>query len=350
MISDQLPSIVPIEDFWSRQANTQQWSFDFAPFGIPAKITANEPEVLAAARLASGRYSQAPEPNGQAMLIQLVVGRGSGGHLPHPPNARKGLDDVLERLAHAGVGEWLTVSAGEWGHGFANLHTRTACIFLSPTLAGATRLISRHFIDHYVTNFIHTEWAMLHASAAADPTGQRLIIMLAPHNTGKSTTALRLVRAGYNFLADGEVMLRLDDRSQRLVVGGYPIGEVKLRDDVLRFFPEYSGEVVRVREQRKTVINLRTAHPGHVAEELLTPASIQLCCVERGHTARTQVTPLTVANTLPILAANTVYWNESARLEHNTAALHTLLRQASLFCLKIGTDTDDLVTTINKLG
>src|SRR6185295_10539969 len=71
MISNFLPPIVPAEDFWSRQANTQQWSFDFAPFGIPAKITANQPEVLAAARLASGRYSQSPEPNGQPILLQL---------------------------------------------------------------------------------------------------------------------------------------------------------------------------------------------------------------------------------------------------------------------------------------
>ena len=62
-----------MEDFWSRQANAQTESFEFAPFGISARITANQPEVLAAASLSAGRFSQATESNGQAMRIQLVV-------------------------------------------------------------------------------------------------------------------------------------------------------------------------------------------------------------------------------------------------------------------------------------
>lgn len=332
------PFIIPGEDFWSRQANAQTVSFDFAPFGIPAKITANRPEILAAAHLSAGRFSQATLSNSWPIQIQMVVGSDPGRPLP---------DDWPQRLVYSGVGEWITLSAGEWGHGFANLSTRTAVIFLAPALAAQTRLVSRYFIDHYLLNFILTEWAMLHASGVFDAERQRLIVMIAPHNVGKSTTALRLLRAGYSFLADGMVLLRHTPAGFSL--GGYPIGEVKLRDDVLALFPEYTGEPVRVRELHKTVVNLRLVHANQLIEQLVRPASIQLCFVERADVARSRASKLSPNEVLPRLAANSVYWDEASRLAHNSATLNALLRAASLHLLKLGTEPEEIVTAIDKL-
>jgi hypothetical protein len=343
--------LIPIEDFWSRQANSQTESFEFAPFGNPTRITANQPEVLSAAHLSSGRFSLFEEsrlksglllphkPRGRSIHIQLVAGKDDGPPVPA---------DLPERLTYAGVGEWITLSAGGWGHGFANLQTRQAVVFLSPALAAETRLVSRYFVDHYLLNFILTEWAMLHASCVLDPSRQRLILMVAPHNTGKSTTALHLLRAGYIFLADGMALLR--QQGQHFVVGGYPIGEVKLRDDVLSLFPNYSGEAVKMREQRKTVINLRAVHPHQLAETLFTPSVIQLCFVERGETWQTQVASLSPTEVLPVLVANTVFWDEAARLAHNTTTLNALLQTANLYRLKIGAEVGDIVGKIDKLG
>ena len=66
--------ITPEEDFWSRRANAQTEMFEFAPFGIPAKITANQPDVLAAAHLSSGRFSRgAAITAGQEISLQIVV-------------------------------------------------------------------------------------------------------------------------------------------------------------------------------------------------------------------------------------------------------------------------------------
>ena len=345
-----LPSLMPTEDFWARQASRQISSFDLRPFGIPARITANKPEVLAAARLSAGRFSscsasrgqsgpwQAAELAGQPIQMQVVVGQEAGGPAPA---------DLPEQLKYAGVGEWITLSAGAWGHGFANLATYTALIFLSSELAAETRLVSRYFIDHYLLNFILTEWAMLHASGVLDPQRQRLIMLVAPHNAGKSTTALHLLRAGYLFLADGMVLLR--PQGTGFLVGGYPIGEVKLRADVLTWFPEYEGEAVTVREQRKTVVNLRAAHPHQLAETLFSPSAIQICFIERDPTSLSQVTPLSPAEAGPILAANTVYWNEAPQLVHNTTTLHALLQSASLYRLKLGTDVAEMMATVAEL-
>ncbi len=326
-----------MDDFWSRQANAQKFSFDFAPFGAPCEITTNDPAVLVAAQLSAGRYSCAETHSASKTLrVSIVVG---GRDTPPVPA------DLPERLEYSGVGDWIAVSAGEWGHGFANLQSRAAFVFLSPALAAETRLVSRCFVDHYLLNLLLTEWAMLHASCVMDPSGESLIVMIAPHNTGKSTAALRLARAGYPFLADGMALLQMC--GDRLAVGGYPIGEVKLRDDVMASFPEYGGEAVKVREHTKTVVDLRAVSSIHLAESLVVPAAIHLCFVEQG--AETKLDSLSREAARSTLAANTVYWDTPERLAHNTAALDHLLNVADLRHLTIGSDPGKLVSVMETL-
>ncbi|HLF26103.1 MAG TPA: hypothetical protein VJG32_07195 [Anaerolineae bacterium] len=339
-MTDSLPLLLPTDDFWSRRANAQAHAFECAPYGIPTRMTANDPDVLRAAQSSARRYSTAAGEGSTSdpITIQIVVRQAADAPVP---------DDLPEQLVYSGVGEWITVAAGAWGHGFANLRTRSACIFLARALAEEVRLVSRYFIDHYVLNLALTEWAMLHASCVLDPGREHLILMVAAHNTGKSTTALHLLRAGYVFLSDGMALLRQD--TGRWIVGGYPIGEVKLRDDVLAWFPEYSGETTRVREQQKTIVDLRAAHPNRVAEALIAPAQIHLCFVERRDRSDTQLTPADRADAAQMLSANTVFWNESAQLEHNTATLHHLLQTASLHRLFLGADPDGISTALNQL-
>lgn len=329
-----------LEDFWSRQANAQTHTFEFAPFGMPVIITANRPEPLETAiRLSAERFSEAGRLEGQVIRLQLVVDDRTSGPAPY---------DLPDRLRYQGVGEWISLSAGEWGHGFANLAMGEAVIFLSPALAEKPRLVSRYFIDHYLLNFVLTRWAMLHASCVLDPHRKRLILMIAPHNTGKSTTALHLLRAGYHLLADGMALFRQEGPA--FVAGGYPIGEVKLRDDVLARFPEYGGFPVRVREHRKTVVCLRTTHPDRIIETVIVPSSVQLCFVERGKPAQTDVIPLSPDEAWTGIMANTVYWDEPARLAPHTGPLQALLRIARVYRLKIGSDPAGIIAAIGGLG
>lgn len=326
----------PSEDFWSRQTNAQTHRFVFEPLGVSAIITSNDENVLSAAQLSAGRFSCSSEPASSSVHIQIVVRAQPTAPLP---------DDLPERLVYSGVGEWITISAGEWGHGFANLAAHEAHIFLSPALAADVRLVSRYFIDHYILNFLLTEWAMLHASCVVK--AGRLLVMVAPHNVGKSTTALRLLRAGYTFLADGMVLMQSNQNNAR--VGGYPIGEVKLRDDVLTLFPEYTGEAVQVREHRKTVVNLRQTHAGRLAEAVFTPSTIHLCLVARAAGRASHLTPTTPAEAAPVLAANTVFWDAPQRLTHNAVILNQLMQTAHVYRLSIGTDTDQLMATLETL-
>ena len=338
-MSKPFPPIIPAEDFWSRQANVQARAFECAPYGIPTTITANQAEVLDAARLSAGRYSRSEVFEGKPMHIQVVVSREAGAPAP---------DDLPARLKYTGIGEWILLSAGEWGHSFGNLRTRTALIALSQTLATDARLVSRYFVDHYVLNFALTEWAMLHASCVLDASRRILIVMVATHDTGKSTTALRLVRTGFTFLADGMALLKV--KNGNVVVGGYPIGEIKLRDDALGWFPEYSGQAIQVREHQKTIVDLRSAHLDRIVESLLTPESIHLCFVERHDSPRTHVARIDVTEAAQIVSANTVYWHTSEYLAHNSATLQHVLRTASLHRLRIGGDPDGIVAAFNQLA
>jgi len=332
-------AIVPPEDFWGRESNAQKFSFEFAPFGVPVEITANDPVALTAAQLSARRYSRSDQPGGQAIRLQIIARQGNAA--PVPAN-------LPEQLTYAGVGEWITLSAGEWGQAFGNLQTREGLISLSPTLAAESRLVSRYFIDHYILNFLFNDWAMLHASCVLDSKSERLIVLVGHHNMGKSTTALRLTREGYSFLADGMALLKVSNN--RLVVGGYPIGEVKLRDDVLGMFPEYAGERVQVREHTKTVVDLRAVHPDRLAEALMTPSAIQLCFVERGPQTATHIRPIAVNEAFALVAPQTVFWNLPEALAHNTAVLNQLLHTASLYQLTIGSDVAQLVATLDTLS
>lgn len=337
-------AFTPTEDFWGRRAHAPRAHWRMPLFGQTAEISSNQPELLEAARLSALRFSQGPpEADGAAPLlrVQLVVRESANAVLP---------DDWPARLQYAGTGPWITVSAGEDGHGFGHLDTREAVVFLAPAVAAQTRLVSRYFIDHYLLNFLFAEWAMLHASAALHPNGRALVLMIGAHNAGKSTTALRLLRAGWSFLADGMALLRW--RAGGWQVGGYPIGQVKLRDEALAGFPELAaaGPAVRVREQNKTVVDLRATHPHGVAETVLTPASVHLGFVERTTAEATRLAPLSREAASALLAAHTVFWDTPARLAANDLTLAQLLASAHPHRLSLGSDPEQLIRTLETLG
>jgi hypothetical protein len=327
-----------LPDFWNRRANAQTEIFEFGPFGASAAITANQPALLTAARLSAGRFSRMDAPDGLPIRIKMVRQATPVDPLP---------GDLPARLSYTGAGGWITVSAGAWGHGFAHLHQREAVIVLSPELAADARLVSRYFVDHYLLNFLLTDWAMLHASCVLTPDQRQLIVMIAPHNTGKSTTALHLLQAGFTFLADGMALIR--PSAGGFAVGGYPIGEVKLRDDVLTQFPAYTGQPVTVREQRKTVVNLRAIHSDRLAENIIEPEIIHLCFVERGQSTRTELASLPAAAAWTRVTPNTVFWDEPARLTHNTDTLEHLLRVANIYRLMIGSDVPGIIAAVRRM-
>ena len=124
-------------------------------------------------------------------------------------------------------------------------------------------------------------------------------------------------------------------------VGGYPVGEVKLRDDVLEMFPAYQGRQVQVREHTKTVVDLRQIHSADLITNTIRPSEISLCFLSRKvkegkvRPAREVIFP---EEAQALLAGNSVYWDEPARLAHNQVILQALVERASLYRVWLGQD------------
>lgn len=333
-------SITPPQDFWSRQANAQTHALTFGAVGTPVTITANSPTILPAAQISAHRFSQHTASAAQAMHIRFI--ERANGEGPSPAN-------WPEQLQFAGTGDWLSLSLSEWAYGTGHRQTQEALVVLNAALSHEAMLISRYFIDHYILNFLFNDWAMLHASCVLDAARQKLIAFIGTHNIGKSTAALQLLRAGWHFLADGMLLVRPTASPTQFEIGGYPIGEVKLRDDVLALFPEYTGERVHVREQSKTVVNLRALHPERVVEETLVPHEIHLCFTERSANGQTSLTPITVEAARECAAQNTVFWDEAPNLKRNSETLHALLAAAHLHHLHLGTHIAELLMILESL-
>lgn len=329
----------PAHDFWSRRANAPSHHHHFTALGMPVEVAANDPDLALAARLSAGRFGQ---DEGRRVVpaarLTLIRRPGPAGA---PPAGWP------EKLSYAGLGDWITLSAGAWGFGVGRLDDWQALAVLAPALAAQTRLVSRYFVDHYILNFLFRDWAMLHASAVLDPAGQTLVALVGDHNAGKSTTALRLLRAGWRFLADG--MLLIQPRAGGLAISGYPLGEVKLRDDALASFADYAGEAVRVREQRKTVVDLRAAHAGHLVDTVVRPTSLHLCFIRRGAGPRTRLAPLALEAARQAVAGQTLYWDEPERLQGNARVLEQVVGAALAHTLTLGSDPAGVIAALEAL-
>lgn len=327
--------LVPPEDFWSRRANAPAWHARFLAWGMPVEVAANHPDLAAAARLSAQRFGQDDDRvEVPPARIQVIVPAEAGDQ----PAA-----DWPAALRYTGSGDWISLSAGAAGYGVGHLDTRQALVVLAPALAAQPHLVSRYFIDHYVLNFLFRDWGMLHASVVLDPAGETLVALFGEHNSGKSTSALRLLRAGWRFLADG--MLLIQPRAGEWAAAGYPVGEVKLRDDMLAAFPEYTGR----REQGKTVIDLRAAAPAGVVAATCRPRRLHLCWVERGRGPATRLAPLEPAAARAAVAAHTVYWDEAPRLLGNSRILNQLLGAAGCHRLTLGSELGGLLAALEAL-
>ena len=127
-------------------------------------------------------------------------------------------------------------------------------------------------------------------------------------------------------------------------------GVIVLLEVLIRLtVPEYSGPAVRVREHQKTVVNLRDPHPEQVATTLVSPKAIYLCFVKQAGSPQTHIAKLSANEVIPLLANNTVYWDESAQLINNSNTLNNLIRVANLYQLSIGSDVAGIIAAIDEL-
>ena len=260
-------------DFWRRLEAELVYETTIEAFGVPVQVVSNYEALLEGVSYSAQRYSQAnPPPEASPIRLTYVLDT----QLPEKPVPI----DWPARLNYFGIGSWLTINAAPWVHAYADLERFTGVALYSPSIAAKPYLYSRFIGDCFVLNMMmRTGWGQLHASCVVRD--QTAILLHAPHNHGKSTTAFRLALNGYRLLSDGMTYVRPGDRGVELL--GYPVGEVKLRLDVLESFPmiKDEGSWTVVREDAKMVVDLRKSLPDCVIEDAIRPGKVVVCLLER---------------------------------------------------------------------
>jgi hypothetical protein len=338
-----------IEDFWDRRANTPKYDRTIHVFGQPVTFYSNYETVLDCANIAERLYSIAA-PNGKpAWQIHLTVHDSgtstSSGQRPRPAPLPARLIDVID---YAGADDWLSIDLRGWGNCFVNMGRYEAHAVLSPALVMNPEQISQVLINTILTNLItHRGYSMLHASALVKDGD--ILLLQAPHGTGKSTTALRLILNGYKLLSDS--MVYIGEQDHDLWLGGFPVGRIKLRSDMLPLFPALAAQAEEeaIRNETKHRVDLKRISSEMTYNEMIRIRRVEFCLLQRWGKSESKIEPVTREEIWPEIMVNSLHYNTLEVWRENLRKIDRLLERANLHRLSIGTSENEILNSINRL-
>lgn len=336
-----------MEDFWSRRANAPKYERMIHVFGHPVLFDSNHARVLDSASLAEQMYSTSDIQDGPVWRVHLTV------HDSEPdPSTRSGRRPAPRRLIdlvhYTGAGDWLSIDLREWGNCFVDMQRGEAHALLSSSLAENPEQVCQLLLNTILNNFATRHgYSMLHASALVKD--EHILVLQAPHGTGKSTTALRLLLNGYQLLSDSQ--LYLGERGDELWMGGFPVGRIKLRTDMLPLFPALAAEAKEepVRNETKHRVDLMRVEPALTHREMIRIRRVEFCLLERWDKLESKIDPLSEDELWPEIMVNSLHYDTPALWNENLRRVDLMLRQAHLHRLQIGTSEDEIIRTVNQL-
>ena len=330
-----------LEDFWLRRDRQHDAVQTFRLCGLPLRVQANEPAVFDAVRRALSAFSAAPAIDAPAFSLQIIVRAASWQ--PGPPQR-----DLYPTNLFAGDGEWLMIQMGAWGHAHVDLGQRRATVVLTPELAGEPDIVARGVLHTIFTNLlIGSGFAMLHCTGLRH--GDHVVLLMAPHNSGKSTTALRLTLNGFQLLSDSQIYVSPFHKD--VTIMGFPVGRARLRRDMLPHFPQLHDflQPEAVRGETKFSFDLREFDRALVHETAMKVQTVDLCLLTRGNSAETTLNPATTGQVWDTVIQNSIFYDSKAAWQRNLAAAAPLIDRARPFNLQIGHDAEALVRCVKTL-
>ncbi len=329
------------EDFWGRRSSAARHQIEFTIFGRRVLMSANSTQPLAAVAYSTPLYSRAPATAHDPFEVQVVVAPARVN--PGPPPA-----DLPGRIWYSGDAQWLMLHAAGWGQAFVDLGRGSARVVMAPELAAQPALFSRALLNTILLNFcLGSGFGMLHASCLERD--GRVLMLMAAHNTGKSTTALRLLEAGFRLITDSMIHV-VPGMGPPLLVA-FPVGLGKLRADMADQFP-HLRPLLRpeaVRDELKYVLDLRELDPQLVISDAITPAAIELCLLARGNRPDTIVEPAEPAEVWRAIMANSIFYDTPEVWRRNLTQVERVVSRAQCHHLQIGEEPAGILAAIEKL-
>lgn len=330
-----------LEDFWGRRKNQPVYSRAFTIFGRPVRLVSNSQDVLVSADFARPLYSAAPKIDVPPFTIQLIVRAMPDSLGPLPEN-------LANQIQYTGYADWLTMHLGPWGHCQVDLAGKQALAVLAPELADKPALVSRYLLNTILTNFlIASGYGFLHTTGLLKD--QRVLLLLATHNSGKSTVALRLALAGYQLLSDS--MIFISHQGPTFQLYGFPVGRIKLRPDMVADFPQLKPllEKEPVRGEIKYAADLRQLDPTLVHETVIEPSEVYFCLLTRVNEPTTRLRPATRSEVVETVMSNSLFYDKAEVWKQNLTNIRPVIEQARCYHLQAGSDSTSLVATIDDL-
>jgi hypothetical protein len=333
-----------LEDFWGRRDNAPSFQKQVTLFGHQLTVVSNHQTALTAVDCSLPLFSDAPSHPHRPFHIQIVVRAGVTNPGMPPP-------DLFPIIQYTGDQQWLMLHVGAWGQAFVDTEQSKAVIAITPELAAQPQTLSQGLLNTVILNLvIGSGHGMLHASGLMR--GDRLLLLVAPHNTGKSTTAFRLALAGYQFVSDSH--LYISPYHDTLHLCGFPVGRVKLRGDMVPAFPQFqqylTSEKVQVRDETKYVVNLREVAPEMMVSAAITPQTLDLCLLSRGNGEKeSRIMPASFSELRDALMQNSLFYDTKQAWQANWQQIERVIDHATPNHLVIGTDADHIVQTVNEL-
>jgi hypothetical protein len=330
-----------MEDFWSRTANAPRFQKLTHVFGQPVLFDSNHEHVLQAATFAERMYSSWDSHGDEIWRVHLTV---------HDPDPAPGSppERLIDLVHYAGADDWLSIGLGPWGHCFVDMEHGEAHAVLAASLARNPEQVCQVLINTVLTNFITRHgYSMLHASALVKD--GHLLLLQAPHGTGKSTTALRLLLNGYQLLSDS--MVYIGEHGGELWMGGFPVGRIKLRPDMLPFFPALAAvaQPEAVRNETKHRVELARVDPALSHPKMINVQRVEYCLLERWDASESRIEPLSEEDLWPEIMLNSLHYDTPELWKENLQRIESLLRKANLHRLRIGTSEAGILQTVNQL-
>lgn len=330
-----------MEDFWSRRANAPQYKKKIHVFGQPVLFDSNHKGILEAASIAEQMYSSWDSPDESSWSVHLTVH--DPDPLPSPPPER-----LIDRVHYAGADDWLSIGLSEWGICFVDMKRGEAHAILSSALAESPQLVCQVLLNTILNNFSTRHgFSMLHASALVKD--GHILVLQAPHGTGKSTTALRLLLNGYQLLSDSQIYLAV--RDEALWMGGFPIGRIKLRTDMLPLFPALAVEAQPepIRNETKHRVDLTRVNPALTRSEMIRVEQVKFCLLERWDQTESNIEALSEDELWHEIMVNSLHYDTQELWNENLRRVDLLLGKATLHRLRVGTSEAEIIATVNTL-
>lgn len=328
-----------LEDFWGRRIYGPAHEQIFHLFGQPIRLTSNEAAVLEVVGYLQQVYSTAPTLQLEPWQLHIAVRRPQ-------PNSPPAPDNLLDHIQYTGFDQILLLYLGGWGMVQVDLAANRAVAAITPSLAARPDILSRSVLCTIFNNlFEHNGYTMLHATGLVKD--NHLLLLLAGHNVGKSTTALRLALAGFRFMSDSQIYI---GPGTPLQLTGFPIGRAKLRRDMLPHFPQIESmlQAEAVRQETKYTLNLRLLGSQFVQEAAIVPAGITLYLLSRHNQSQTVIRPASRAEAEQAAQQHGTHWDSPPIWQKHLAQIARLLNQATPYHLQLGSDPTHLVQTVTN--